>query len=181
MNPSTNLGKRFQISAARDLLCIPVRSQRAVAIKEKCALLREALQEQALETLISTDQLIGKAAERGITASDSEARRLLARLTKEEFPSQASFQRYLRITKQSLADQFYRLRELILTGKLIKAVTGGTGTPTPAQQREFAQVSKKWIAATSCRSGYVIALCSEYKPTAGKPPAAGTLIAELGL
>ena len=34
MNPSTNFGKRFQISAALDLLEIPVRSQRAVATKE---------------------------------------------------------------------------------------------------------------------------------------------------
>jgi hypothetical protein len=153
----------------------------AVAIKERCALLRQALQEQALETLIATDQLVGKAAERGITANDSEARQLLTRLKREEFPSEAAFQRYLRITKQSLADQFYRLRELILTGKLIKAVTGGTGTPTPAQQQEFAQISNKWIAATRCRTGYVISLCSEYKPTISKPPPASALITELGL
>ncbi len=33
--PSTNLGNRFQISDALDLLCAPVRSQRVVAISER--------------------------------------------------------------------------------------------------------------------------------------------------
>jgi hypothetical protein len=178
--PKTNDPKRVVPEPPSYSACIanvkggkggPAAHLSAVAIKDKCALLRQALQEQALETLISTDQLIGKAAERGITASDSEARQLLTRLKNEEFPSPAAFQRYLRITRQSLGDQFYRLRELILTGKLLQAVTGGTGTPTPAQQQEFAQISEKWVTATSCRAGYVISLCSEYKPTTSKPPA----------
>jgi hypothetical protein len=151
-------------------------------LTRKCALLRQALQEEAIELLISTEQLIGKAAVLDIAVNDSEARQQLSRLKPSEFPTEAAFRRYLRLTNQSVADQFYRVKNLILADKLIATVAGGPHhTPTPAQQREFAEISKKWIARTSCRTGYVVALCRQYAPSAGKPPAVNVLIAELAL
>jgi hypothetical protein len=152
------------------------------AIKEKCARLRQALKEQALETLISADQLIGKSAERGVTVSNSQVRQRLDQLNREEFPNQAAYRRYLRRTRQSVADQLYRVKTNLLAGDLIATATGGPNhTPSPTQQREFADLSNKWIAATDCRPDYLVALCSQYKPSAAKPPAVNVLIAELAL
>jgi hypothetical protein len=153
----------------------------ATAIKQKCALLRQALQEQAVELLISTDQLLGKSAERRVTASDGEVRRHLNKLVREEFPSQAAFQRYLRFTRQPLADQLYRVKSLVLTTKLLLAYGLSSGTPSASQQQYFTQVTKHWVAATSCRTGYVVPSCSQYKASAAAKPGTGALIQELAL
>jgi hypothetical protein len=152
------------------------------AIKEKCGLLHQALTEQAVELLISTSQLIGESTEHGITASDSEIRQQLNRLKSEEFPNDAAFRRYLHITRQSLADQLYRVKELLLTSKLLASIAGAPNhTPTPAQQQAFTPAVKRWTAATSCRTGYVVARCNQYKPTTASKPPISVILAELAL
>lgn len=154
----------------------------SASIKQKCASLRRALREQAVEVLISTAQLVDEGAERGIVLNDKQVRRLLAGLVRAEFPSEAAYRRYLHITKQSLRDQIYHVRPMFLAAKVLKAVAGGPDrTPTPAQLRGLANATKKWIAATTCRAGYVVPRCREYKASTEQPPAVNVLIAELAL
>jgi hypothetical protein len=152
------------------------------ALQEKCAQLRQALQEQALEILVSASQLASESAEHHITTNNNEASRRLNRLVHEEFPSRDAFRRYLHLTKQTLTDQLERIKAQILAGKLTSTLTGGSNhTPTAAQQLSLAQSSKKWIAATICRRAYAISLCNQSDGARHRPPAVNTLIQELGL
>jgi hypothetical protein len=154
-------------------------------IKQKCALLHEALQDQAIEHLISTQQLYSETAERSISVSDHEVGAYLKRREREEFASHAAYANYLRITGLTKQDQLERARAELLTRKLLQSLTGSSSPHnlTPEQRGRlvsFARISKKWKEATTCKPAYAVPLCKLTGLLPSKP-APDPLIVELGL
>lgn len=154
-------------------------------LKRKCALLRQALQEQALEHLISTQQLYAESAEHKVSVSDAEATKRLDALKREQFPSPAAFTSYLRITGQTIYDQLERIRFSLLTAKLLQTLTGASSPnhltiQQSARLAAFASTSDKWRHATTCAPAYAVPLCSREGPKANRP-VPDMLITELGL
>jgi hypothetical protein len=154
-------------------------------LKRRCALLRQALKEQALEHLISTQQLYGEGAERKVAISDAEVIKRLDALKREQFPSPAAFDNYLRITGQTTHDQLERIKFSLLTAKLLHALTGGASPDhlTPQQRAglaSLARASGKWRLATTCDPAYTVPLCNHGSSAANRQTPSA-LIAELGL
>jgi hypothetical protein len=147
-------------------------------LKIKCRQLRQALEAQALNLLISAAWLIDECAEHGVTVSDREVTQRFARLRAEEFPRRGDFQRYLALTGHTLADELFLAKREALSEKLLQKILGEGGRDALAK---FERDSKqKQTSRTDCRSGYVVQGCKQYdaaKATAG--PSVNALLEEI--
>ncbi len=136
---------------------------------------RAAVKHQVLGFLITSQWVIAEAAHLGISVSEAEVRRRLHQITAKRYPSAAQLKRYLRSIGETEADLLMRIKVELLEAKISQHVTAGkTATTEPHLLLSDFQSSfeKRWRAHTSCRPGYVMEDCSEYKgaihtPTAG--------------
>jgi hypothetical protein len=105
----------------------------------------------------------------GVTASDGEVLQLFKRVKAQEFPTQAEQQQYLASRRLSLADELFLLKINLLGQKLLSKLTteGNQGTA------RLAKAEQVWTAKTSCRPGYVVQHCKQFKgaSTTSTPPA----------
>ena len=145
----------------------------------KCRQLYRALKEQALSLLISIDSRIGEGAERGLDASEAEVSRLFARIKAEEFPKESEYQAYLAQRDWTPSVEIFQLKRNIITSKIEPKFQGaGTGWQRAYALSLVAGI-KKWSMKTTCRPGYVVSGCKEYKPSATSPTAPALLLEEL--
>jgi hypothetical protein len=145
-------------------------------LKSECERDYEKVKLKALYFLISLAWLKGKGAELGVHADAAAVQGELAAF-KKGFPSEQAYKRYDMLKRITQADTEARLRMAVLVAKIqqkLEARAGGTTTNASrrtAVMREFANIFRRqWKAKTSCRAGYVVPLCKEYKPPA-KPSA----------
>jgi hypothetical protein len=137
------------------------------ALKSKCQQRYQSLREAAISFLISTRWVMGEAKELGLSATDAEARARLHRVERTEFPKEAEFKRHLQLTGEDVSDQILRAKVKVLTEKFEQRFTRRNGA-TPQQQLEasarFAkELPRKWVTRTSCRGGYVVPDCRQYR------------------
>jgi phosphatidylethanolamine-binding protein (PEBP) family uncharacterized protein len=123
---------------------------------------------QALGFLITSDWVLAEAAARGISVSEAEVKRRLAQLERQNFPKAGSLQRFLARSHETGADLLARVKVEMLQSRTAAQVTAGKGaSQRKALLASFQQAFQRhWKSYTTCRAGYVMEDCSEYK---GKP------------
>lgn len=138
----------------------------AAQFKVQCARQYEELRELVLGSLITAEWLIGEGERRGMKVSESEARRRLAEVTKNQFGSETAFRKYLQFSGETLSDQLFRARIKLFSFK-IEAQVLATGHSTREQEIAYAKFTeafpREWAARTNCRKGFVVANCRQYK------------------
>jgi foldase protein PrsA len=145
-----------------------------VQLKGRCVQRSRELKVITLNTLIGWDWTIGAGLALGMKVSDAEVRKRLEEVNKRIFPTKAQFANYLKITRQTVTDMLFRSRVQLFEAKLIQeraALEKRLPSGLPAQQRQAAiakfmksiSPGKEWAAKTSCREGYVVSACKEYK------------------
>ncbi len=121
-----------------------------------------------LDILITNYWLSGEGAAKGFAVTDAEVKQTIDR----QFASPAAFHRFLAITGESASDERLLLRGDLMATKLQQAAAGEKGLS--ASQQALAKFindfSAKWSARTSCKPGYVVQECRQYK---GAKSAAG--------
>jgi Raf kinase inhibitor-like YbhB/YbcL family protein len=133
-----------------------------------------ALKNQVLGFLITSQWVLAEAAHLGINASEAEVRQRLHQDTAKQFPKAAQLKHYLASVGETEADLLMRVKGELLDAKIAQHVTAGKTASTEPHlllsdfQKSF---EARWRAHTSCRPGYVMEDCSEYKGTP-HPPAA---------
>ena len=141
---------------------------------------------RALAFLITSDWVLAEAAARRISVSEAEVKRQLAKLEKQSFPQAGSMQRFLTRSGETEADLLARIKvELLksrIAGKVTASLSGSKRTSVLARfEKAFQQ---HWRHYTTCKKGYVMEDCSEYKgkredlsaasPTANSSPKPAT-------
>lgn len=120
----------------------------------------QTLRDHVLSVLISFKWWEAEVKAAGVSVSEQEVRALFARFRKEQYGSPLKYQRYLRLTGQSLADEYLRMRMDLNTLALLNHFQS-EGTP---QLAHYAQdFAKEWAAKTSCQPSDVVPNCREYK------------------
>ena len=136
-----------------------------------------ALENQVLGFLISSQWVLAEAAHLGIDVSEAEVRRRLHQITAKQFPKASQLKHYLASIGETEADLLMRLKVELLEAKIAKSVTAGKTASTEPRlllsdfQKSF---EARWRARTSCRPGYVMEDCKEYKGTPHPPAASGS-------
>lgn len=136
-----------------------------------------ALKNRVLGFLITSNWVLGEAAHLGISVSDSEAHRRLVQVTAKQFPKASQLKRYLASIGETEADLLWRIEVELLESKISQRVTAGRTAASEIHtllsgfQRSF---EARWRRRTSCRAGYVMEDCRQYKGPLHPPGAAGT-------
>jgi phosphatidylethanolamine-binding protein (PEBP) family uncharacterized protein len=123
---------------------------------------------QALGFLITSEWVLGEAAGRHMTVSESEVKQRFAQLVHQSFPKAGSMQKYLSKSGETEADLLARIKVELLAAHIAAKVTAGKG----ASQRSALlagfehSFQTHWRRLTSCNPGYVMEDCRQYK---GKP------------
>jgi hypothetical protein len=148
----------------------------ALQLESKCRQRYQELREITLNTLILWDWSIAAGEALGMKASDAEARQQLVEERKRfSRKGEAGFANYLKWTGQTIADMLLRSRVEVFEGKLVAkqdALQKLLPKSLPAaqlQQSELAKFiayqppGKRWVAITSCRKGYIVSACKQYR------------------
>jgi phosphatidylethanolamine-binding protein (PEBP) family uncharacterized protein len=137
---------------------------------------RAALKSQVLGFLITSQWVFAEAAHLGLGVSDAQAHQRLAQDTRKQFPKASQLKRYLASVGESEADLLMRVKVELLQSEISQRVTAGKTASTEPRlllsdfQKSF---ETRWRAKTSCRAGYVMEDCKEYKGPR-RPPAASS-------
>jgi foldase protein PrsA len=122
----------------------------------------QALIDEALGFLISSDWVIGEAQELNIHASARQVRRQFDRDRHEQFPTDKEFKAFLKSSGQTVADLLFRVRLSILSDRIQRhAVAGqhGAAAQEQALSRFVSEFKSKWQARTYCSPQYAVSDC----------------------
>jgi Raf kinase inhibitor-like YbhB/YbcL family protein len=133
---------------------------------------RAALKNQTLGFLITSQWVLAEAAHLGISVSEAEVHQRLHQVTAKQFPKAAQLKHYLNSIGETEADLLMRVKAELLESKISQHVTAGKTASTEQHllisdfQKSF---EARWRARTSCRPGYVMEDCLEFKGTPHAP------------
>jgi hypothetical protein len=135
---------------------------------EKALGVNENTSHRTLAFLITSDWVLAEAAARGISVSEAEVKQRLAKIERQSFPKPGSLQQFLKKAGESEADLLARVKVELLQSRIAAKITSGRSsaqgkTLLASFERAF---QRHWKSYTTCKAGYVMEYCSEYK---GKP------------
>jgi hypothetical protein len=153
----------------------PPGSRAQTQLRNQCRARYHALQKTALSFLITWHWIIGEGRGRGLTASRAAVMGRLEQVRRNEFPSEQAFRRHLALTGETIADEYLRSLVAVLSEELEQKLVAGL---SPQQRSRAAQnftkeFPRRWASRTSCRAGYVVPDCKEYRGSAAPEPVLG--------
>jgi len=141
----------------------------------RCKQLHEAVKLQALSYLIAVQWRVNEAKEYGEGVTDQEVRRQLERVKTEQFPKPGAFQAYLRERHWSEADEMYLLKRNLLDEKFFQRITregNKSGGGRAVVTRLVEEANQKQTGKTTCKPGYIVWQCKQYKGSSDTQPPA---------
>ena len=97
----------------------------------------QALKQQVMQFLISSDWIIGEAQDRGLTASNDEIQRQFQQTKKQSFPNEKAYQRFLKTSGQTVQDLLFRVKLDVLSNKIREALTSGTSNVSNSAIKDY--------------------------------------------
>jgi hypothetical protein len=139
-----------------------------------CEKLSRAIEQEALNNLITFQWLVGQAAEEGVIVTEREVAEAFDRARAREFPTQAQLASFLRDRDITLADEVQIYRWDVLSTKLVRRLEELGGKDAYAHYQTEATAA--WTAKTTCAPQYVTEGCSEYRTPSSPEPSPEDLI-----
>lgn len=130
-------------------------------LKSQCRQRYEAVRRHMLNILITYAWVNAEATVRGIKVSDSEVEQRFARFKPGQFASEAVFQRFLKYTGESLADELLLERFDLLSSKLQQKIVLEHDAAGVA--KFYQEFPRRWASKTDCSPGYIVSNCRQYK------------------
>lgn len=130
---------------------------------------------RALAFLITSSWVLGEAAARKVTISESQAKARLATLEHQSFPKKGQLQQFLARYHETEADLLMRVRVELLREAISKQATSkASGSSAKAALAALqAHFKARWKPVTSCKPSYVMEDCKQYKGS-GEPGLSAT-------
>ena len=120
---------------------------------------------RALGFLITSQWVVGEATARKISVSEAEVKKRFTQLEKQSFPKAGSLQKFLAKSHETESDLLARIKVELLESHIATQVTAGkSGSRSTAVLASFEKsFQQHWKSYTTCKPGYVMEDCSEYK------------------
>lgn len=120
---------------------------------------------QVMGFLISADWVIGEARDLKIHVSRARVRRRFESIRKQQFPHNSDFLRFLRETKQTVADLLLRVEINLLSERIQKRIVGGRRgrERSNAMQRFLTRFGQRWRSRTYCLAPYAVQDCAHVR------------------
>jgi foldase protein PrsA len=109
----------------------------AAALKSQCETQYNQFKQQVLPYLISSEWVIGEAAERGVKVSDEEVKKEFNKIRSGSFPHEADFQKFLTRTGYTVSDLLLRVKLNLVAQKIEKKVSEKSKVTTAQAQAYY--------------------------------------------
>lgn len=119
--------------------------------KTPCRELYEKRREHVLENVVTADWLIGGVSELGVPVSDAEARERLVAQIETSYPSEAAFQKYLRLSGENISDLLFTAQAELASARIRNKVESGAPHATPATIASYYKANKTRYAIAEQR------------------------------
>jgi phosphatidylethanolamine-binding protein (PEBP) family uncharacterized protein len=122
----------------------------------------------ALGFLLTSQWVLEEAAARRISVSEAEVDKHVAEFEKQGFPKPGQLKQFFAKSGETRADVLARTKVEMLDSRIVAQITAGeSGSRARAVLASFEKAFlRHWRGYTTCKPGYVIEYCSEYR---GKP------------
>jgi foldase protein PrsA len=147
------------IATKKRTLPKPPKGQKAptdAQLKTQCKQEYDALRDQVMQFLITSEWIQGEAADQNVKVTSAEVQTQFAKTRKQSFPKDADFQKFLKSSGMSLQDVLFRVRIDTLANKVRDKVTKGKGTVTTAQINAYYAKNKSRFAQPERRDLLVV-------------------------
>lgn len=139
----------------------------AAQLKAQCRQQYAILRRQVLDSLITGEWLISEGEARGLRPPRSAFAQWFERLWRSELTTRARLGKYMAATGETLSDIRFRAK-IKAYSTAIEGQYGLTlGAYRPRLERRYvrflATLPEKWARMTSCRRGYVVPNCRQYR------------------
>lgn len=136
------------------------------ALRAECRATYESIRRRILTFLIEGYWLRGEAAERHVSLTPREVHSFFEAERRAHYPTPAAFRRLQEASHQSLADLEFAVKTRMLSSRLLRDFA----TRHPRERSEQATIAafnssirSRWAPRTSCRPGYVVPYCRQYR------------------
>jgi hypothetical protein len=141
-------------------------------LRSQCRARYQTVRQTALSFLITWNWIIGEGLERGVSASAAAIRARLEQVKHAEFTTEGAFKQHLALTGETISDRLLRAKVKIFSAELERKLLQGLTArqAVQASKRFTVEFPRRWAAKTSCRRGYVVPDCRQYRgPLAPTP------------
>jgi foldase protein PrsA len=97
----------------------------------------QALKQQVMQFLLSSDWIEGEAKERGLSATSEEVQKQFLQTKKQSFPNDTAYQKFLQTSGQTIQDLLYRVRLDVLSNKIREDVTKGVANVSDGDVKKY--------------------------------------------
>jgi foldase protein PrsA len=109
----------------------------AAELKSECEQQYTSLKQEVLGFLISSEWVIGEAANLGVKVSDAEVKKEFEKVKNEQFPKPAEFEKFLATSGQTVSDLLLRVKLNMLSSKIQKKIVASKGAPSKAEIEKY--------------------------------------------
>lgn len=158
------------------------RKHTSVELLDKCHKLYEAVKTQATAYLVRAQWAADNARELGITVTKPEILQFFKEVEARKFPGGApEVRQYLATRRLSLSDLYFVLKQDLLAERTLKKLEGAGGKVGAQALARYNQAGERLNVKITCRPGYVVEHCKEYKggPTYPNSPPASIMMEQI--
>jgi hypothetical protein len=123
---------------------------------------------QVMGFLLSSDWVLGEAADLHVVVTAAEVRHRFDHIRHEQFSRRRDFKAFLRQTGQTTADLLLRVRLSMVSARIQRRIVGRSGSPRHLQRaltRFVRHFQRKWRVQTYCESRYAVSNCGHTAST----------------
>jgi hypothetical protein len=136
-----------------------------VSLRADCRRTYDSIQRRILKFLITGYWIRGEAAAQHIAITEAEVDKRLEEERRATNPTEASFHRLQEASRQTTADLVFAVKTQMLSARLLARFTRADPRTMPERETIAAfnrSMRAKWIAKTSCETGYIVPQCRQY-------------------
>ena len=114
-------------------------SRRRRELKSECEQQYTSLKQEVLGFLISSEWVIGEAANLGVKVSDAEVKKEFEKIKNQQFPKAAEFEKFLATSGQTVSDLLLRVKLNMLSSKIQQKIAKEQGHAQQSRNRKVLQ------------------------------------------
>jgi len=137
-------------------------------LKSQCEQQYKSLQTEVLGFLISSEWVLGEAANLGVKVSDKEVEKQFATVKNQQFPKAAEFEKFLKSSGQTVSDLLLRVKLNLLSTKIQQKISKTKITITQAQIEKYYNENKQHFGTPEKRTIAIVLTKTEAQANTAK-------------
>jgi foldase protein PrsA len=125
-------------------------------LKSECEQQYKSLQTEVLGFLISSEWVLGEAANLGVKVTDKEVEKQFATVKNQQFPKAAEFDKFLKSSGQTVSDLLLRVKLNLLSTKIQQKISKAKINITQAQIEKYYNENKQHFGTPEKRTIAII-------------------------